>query len=145
YGRDVAPSMQLDAGLGLPPSYDIVPGLLFRMNTRFGEGSDLAALVRTASGGYVRGNWGAAVDLGAYERWWGTEPAPGFMGTLSLGGPWGVTLNLDFQQASNDVRTYTAVLGLDFARFTVYRSSGLAWWVNPYPSPPARERGRTSN
>lgn len=140
YGRDVLTSMQIDTGIGLPPSYGIVPGLLFRMNTRFGEGSDLAVLVRTASGGYVRGDWGLAVDLGGYERWWGTEPAPGFAGTLSFGAPWGITLNANFQQGSNDVRTYSAVLGLDIARFTIHRTSGLDWLSNPYPSPPTRER-----
>lgn len=140
YGRALATSMQLDAGIGLPPSYDVVPGFLLRMNTRFGDGSDLALLIRTATGGYARGNWGVAVDLGGYERWWGAEPSPGFAGTLSLGVPWGITLNANFQQGSNDVRTYAAVLGLDLARFTVYRSSGLDWWSNPYPAPPARER-----
>ena len=66
--------------------------------------------------------------------------APGFAGTLSLGAPWGITLNLDFQEGSNAVRTYAAVLGLDLARFTIYRSTGLDWWANPYPSPPKRER-----
>jgi hypothetical protein len=49
-------------------------------------------------------------------------------------------LNANFQQGSNDVRTYSAVLGLDLARFTIYRSSGLDWLSNPYPSPPTRER-----
>jgi hypothetical protein len=132
--------MQIDTGIGLPPSYDVVPGLLLRMNTRFGQGSDLALLLRTASGGYVRGNWGAAIDLGGYERWWGIEPSPGFAGTLSLGAPWGITLNLDYQQGSNSVRTYGAVIGLDLVRFTVYRSTGFTWWSNPYPSPPTRER-----
>jgi hypothetical protein len=140
YGQDIRTSMQLDTGLGLPPSYDIVPGLLLRMNTRFGQGSDVALLVRTATGGYARGNWGVAVDLGAYERWWGNEPSAGFAGTLSLGAPWGITLSTNFQQGSNDVRTFGAILGLDLARFTVYRSSGLTWWSNPYPAPPARER-----
>lgn len=140
--RDVRAAMQLDAGLGLPPSYDVIPGLLFRMNTRFGEGSDVALLIRTATGGYARGNWGFAVDLGAYERWWGDAPAPGLAGTLSLGAPWGITVNLDYQQDSSTVRTYAAVVGLDFARFTIYRSTGLGWWSNPYPAPPASERAR---
>lgn len=140
YGQDLRTSMQIDTGLGLPPSYAVVPGFLLRMNTRFGEGSDLALLLRTATGGYARGNWGIAVDLGGYERWWGSEPSPGFAGTLSLGAPWGITLSANYQQGTNDVRTFGAVLGLDFARFTVYRSSGLTWWSNPYPSPPTRER-----
>lgn len=140
YGRDLLTSMQLDTGLGLPPSYDVVPGFVLRMNTRFGEGSDLAVLLRAATGGYARGDWGLAVDLGGYERWWGVEPSPGFAGSLSIGAPWGVTLGLNFQQGSDSVRTYAAVFGIDLARFTVYRSTGLDWWSNPYPSPPARER-----
>jgi hypothetical protein len=132
--NDVKASLDLDAGLGMPPSYPVVVGGLLRMQTRFGNGSDFAALVRTATGGFVRGDWGAALDLGAYERTWG-HTGPGFEGSLSLGAPWGITAMVSAQVGAGDERTFAAVLGIDFARFTIYRSTGLGWWPNPYPSP----------
>jgi hypothetical protein len=133
--REVVPSLQIDTGLGSSPASPIAVGGLLRMQTRFGEGTDFGLLLRTASGGYVRGDWGAAIDLGGYLRKWG-DGSPGFAGSLSLGAPWGITLNADITQGPNEVRTYAAVLGLDFARFTVYRSTGGNWWPNPYPAPP---------
>jgi hypothetical protein len=133
--REVVPSLQIDTGLGSSPANPIAVGGLLRMQTRFGEGTDFGLLLRTASGGYVRGDWGGAIDLGGYLRKWG-DGSPGFAGSLSLGAPWGITLNGDVTQGPNEVRTFALVLGLDFARFTVYRSTGGNWWPNPYPAPP---------
>jgi len=135
---DTVPSMQLDTGLGSPPDAPVAVGGLFRVHTRFGDGSDLGLFVRTATGGYVRGDFGAALDLGGYARWWG-ESSTGYAGTLSLGAPWGITLNLDLALGPNEERTFAGVVGLDLARFTVYRGTGLGWWPNPFPSP-AEER-----
>jgi hypothetical protein len=126
--------MQLSTGLGMPPDHAVVLGGLVRMQTRFGDGSDLGLYVRTATRGYVQGGWGAALDLGGHERLWGAT-GPGVGGALSLGAPWGITLNLDAAYGPERVRTYAAVVGVDFARFTVYRGSGLSWWSNPFPSP----------
>jgi hypothetical protein len=127
--------MQLDAGLGTSPSRPFVIGGLARTSTRFGDGTDLGLFVRLATRGYVRGDWGGAIDLGGYERWWGPSPAPGYAGTVSLGAPWGITLNLNAARDTNETNTFSAVLGLDFARFTVYRRTGLNWFSNPFPSP----------
>jgi hypothetical protein len=124
-------SMQLDAGLGSSPAAPVAVGGLVRMHTLFKEGSDLGLFLRIASGGYVRGNWGAALDLGGYERWWGPAPAPGYAGTVSLGAPWGITLNLDAARDIEGSNTFAAVLGLDLARFSVYRTTGLSWLPNP--------------
>jgi len=132
--RTVAGSLQLDTGLGTSPSRLLAVGGLLRMHTRFGDGSDFGLLVRTATRGYSLGDFGAAIDLGGYLRTWGDQK-PGLGGTLSLGAPWGITLNLDAGLGPNDVRTYAAVLGLDLARFTIYRSTGTGWWSNPFPSP----------
>jgi hypothetical protein len=132
----VVPSLQIDTGLGTSPANALAVGGLLRMQTRFGEGTDFGLLVRTATRGYVRGDWGAAVDLGGYLRKWG-DGSPGLAGSVSFGAPFGITLNADVTQGPSEVRTFAAVLGLDFARFTVYRSTGLGWWPNPYPSPPA--------
>jgi hypothetical protein len=136
-GRDLAivPSLQIDTGLGTSPANAVAVGGLLRMHTRFGEGTDFGLLLRTASGGYNRGDWGAAIDLGGYLRKWG-DGSPGFAGSLSLGAPWGITLNSDVTQGPEQVRTFAVTLGLDLVRFTVYRSTGLGWWPNPYPAPP---------
>jgi hypothetical protein len=133
--REVVPSLQIDTGLGSSPGSPIAVGGLLRWHTRFGESTDFGLLLRTATGGYVRGDWGAAIDLGGYLRK-GGDAAPGLAGTLSLGAPWGITLNGDVTQGPNEARTFALVLGLDFARFTVYRSTGGNWWPNPYPAPP---------
>jgi hypothetical protein len=136
---DYAASLQLDTGIGSSPKGAVVVGGLFRLHTRFGDGTDLGLYVRTATGGFARGNWGGAIDLGGYERWWGPA-APGYAGSIVLGAPWGIQLSLDAARDTNEVNTFAAVLGIDFARLTVYRSSGLGWMPNPFPSPRAGEK-----
>ena len=138
---EYAASMQLDAGMGSSPSAAVVVGGLFRTRTRFGDGTDLGLYVRTATGGFTRGTWGGAIDLGGYERWWG-QAAPGYGGSIVLGAPWGITLSLDAARDTKEVNTFAAVLGIDFARLTVYRSSGLGWMPNPFPSPRPGESSR---
>ena len=132
-------ALQVDSGLGTPPSDLLIVGGLFRMTTHFGEGTDLALLVRTASHGFVNGSWGGALDLGGYQRFWG-EGSSGFTGSLALGAPWGITLSVGGGIGTNDARTYNAVLGVDFARLTVYRRSGDTWWKNPFPAYRPEER-----
>jgi hypothetical protein len=131
---DVATSLQIDSGLGSSPKAAVAVGGLLRLQTRFAEGTDLGLFVRTATGGYVRGAWGAALDLGGFVHPWGTS-TEGYAGTLSLGAPWGITLDLDAARDANDARKWSAVLGIDFARFSIYRSTGLSWLPNPFPSP----------
>lgn len=127
------PTMQLDLGLGTPPSGDVVVGVLARSSTYFGRGTDFGLAVRGATGGFSRGDWGLALDVGAYERWWGTESS-GPMTSLQLGAPYGLQLSLNGSFGSDDHRTYGAVLGIDFLRLTVYRLSGEQWWPNPRPA-----------
>ena len=62
---------QLDAGMGTPPRDTIIFGGLGRMQTHFGQGTDLGLFLRVATHGFVNGDWGAAIDLGGYQRWWG--------------------------------------------------------------------------
>jgi hypothetical protein len=133
---DTAAAMQFDAGMGSSPAAAIAVGGLVRMQTRIGDGSDFGLFVRTATGGFVRGNWGGAIDLGGYERWWGPASAPGYAGSLVLGGPWGLTLSLNAARDTKDANTFTAVFGIDLARLSVYRTSGLGWMPNPFPTPP---------
>jgi hypothetical protein len=133
-----AGSLQLDAGMGSSPKGPIAVGGLARVRTRFGDGTDAGLFVRTATGGFVRGTWGAALDLGAFERFW-DKTVPGYAGTVSFGGPWGLTIALDASRDTHGATAVAAVLGIDLARMSVYRSSGLDWFPNPFPTPP-RER-----
>lgn len=125
-------SLQLETGLGTPPDNAVIFGGLGRVQTHFGQGTDLALLVRTASRGFVTGGWGGALDLGPYRRFWGVGSTGG-SGALVLGAPWGLTLSLGASIGSHEAQTYSACLGIDFARLTVYRTTGQDFWVNPFP------------
>jgi hypothetical protein len=128
------PALQIDAGMGSSPEHRFVAGGVGRVLPHFGKGVDLALLVRLAPQPYVLGKWGFAVDVGGYQRFWG-QGSSGGMATLSVGAPYGLTLGLTGAYGTNDAQTYIATLGIDFARLTVHRHSGLDWWRNPYPSP----------
>jgi hypothetical protein len=126
--------LTLETGIGSSPKSPIVVGGMFELGTYFGRGTDLGLSLRTATRGFVLGDWGAALDLGGYERFWEIGSAGG-QGSLVLGAPWGITLNLTGGLGSNDARHASAVIGIDFARLTVYRRSGQDWFMNPYPAP----------
>jgi hypothetical protein len=126
-------TMRLQIGLGTPPSNPVVFGGLFSLEPNFGYGSDLAVLFRSATRGYVNGNFGLALDLGPYERFWG-EKSVGGAGTLWLGAPWGVALGVNASVGSHEARGFSGILGIDFARLTIYRNSGTNWFPNPFPA-----------
>jgi hypothetical protein len=130
-------TLQLESGLGTPPGAFVFGGLL-RAQSFFHDGTDLSLLARGATGGFVQGGWGLAIDAGAYERFWG-EGSQGGLGALVLGAPWGITMSLGGGAGTHDQRFASATLGLDFARLTVYRSSGKSWFMNPYVTD---EKGR---
>lgn len=144
---ETQPALQIDAGMGSTPENRFVAGGIARIMPHFGDGIDLAVLLRLAPQPYVLGKWGVAVDLGGYQRFWG-QGSTGGMATVSIGAPYGITLDVTGAYGTNSQQTYVATLGIDFARLTVHRYSGLDWWRNPYPSPrerrvrgaPARER-----
>lgn len=128
-----AGAMRIQFGVGSSPANPLVLGGLFSLEPNFGYGSDLALLVRGATRGYVNGNFGLALDVGPYERFWG-QHSEGGAATLWLGGPWGVGLGLGGSVGSHDERGFSAILGVDFARLTVYRNSGTNWFPNPFPA-----------
>jgi hypothetical protein len=130
-------TLQLEGGMGTPPGSFVLGGL-FRAQSYFGYGTDVALLARGATGGFVQGDWGFAIDAGAYERFWG-EKSQGGLGSLVLGAPWGITLSAGGGLGTNDQRFASVTLGLDFARLTVYRSSGTRWFSNPFVTD---EKGR---
>jgi hypothetical protein len=127
------PSLELETGLGLPPSGLLVVGGLFHVETHFGLGTDFGLLSRFATRGFVLGDWGAAVDLGAYERFWGRGSAGG-LAKVVLGAPWGLQLDAGGGYGTKDARHFSVTLGIDFLRLTVFRTVGESYFPNPYPA-----------
>lgn len=129
--------LQLDAGLGTPPESTVVFGGLFNLQVFPDHGADLGASLRITHQSFVEGRWGLGLDLGGYQRFWGGGSTGG-VARLVLGAPLGITASLGGSMGTNDHRTLTATLGLDFARLTVHRTGLLNWWPNPQPSEMAR-------
>lgn len=128
------PVFQLDSGLGSPATHPIVVGALVRGQVYFGSGVDLAAVVRGVSRGFARGGFGLGLDVGAYQRWWGSQ-STGVTGNLVLGAPWGLTLLGGASIGSGEQKLYFASFGIDLARLTVHRHTGLDWFANPMRVP----------
>jgi hypothetical protein len=74
-----------------------------------------------------------ALDAGGYARFWGVH-SEGGLGALVLGAPWGITLRSEVGLGTHDSRMFGVMLGVDFARLTVFRTSGTGWFPNPYPA-----------
>jgi hypothetical protein len=125
--------LSLETGMGTPATSPIVFGGMFKLGTYFTRGTDLGLSLRTATKGFVLGDWGAALDLGGYDRLWETGSLGG-QGSLVLGAPWGIQLQVSGGLGTNDHRHASVVLGFDFARLTVFRRSGQSWFMNPYPA-----------
>jgi len=128
--------MQLDAGIGSSPHAAVGFGGLLRTLTHFDGGTDLAICQRTTSGGFARGDWGLALDLGGYQRYWGPDSSGG-MATLWAGAPWGLQLGVSGAVGTNDGQMLGLTIGLDWARATAHRTSAQTWWRNyllPLPS-----------
>jgi hypothetical protein len=128
-------TVQLDTGLGSSPDDPIIIGGLGRLAAHVGHGADLGLLLRVATPAFVTGGWGAAVDVGAYQRWW-TPRSTGAQASLVLGGLWGLTLAMNGGLGTGRWSHWGATVGIDFARLTVYRKTGVNWWSNPFPSGP---------
>lgn len=126
-------SMRIHFGMGTDPSHPFVVGGLFSLEPHFGYGSDISQVVRLATRGYVNGGFGLALDAGPYQRLWG-EKSFGGTSTLWLGAPWGLSLGVGGSLGTHDAHGFSAILGIDFARLTVYRNSGTSWLLNPYPA-----------
>lgn len=131
-GFESVPTLALLTGLGSSPENALVVGGAFQMQTHFSRGTDLGLLARVATQGFVLGDWGAALDLGGYARFWG-QHSEGGLGALSLGAPWGITLTANGSLGTHEARSFGVTLGIDFARLTVFRSVGTNWFPNPYP------------
>jgi hypothetical protein len=126
-------TMQIEMGVGTPPHGSVIIGGVLKSVTFFGDGTDLALVMRGASGAFVRGGFGFALDAGVFQRWWGPTDSTGFMGSVVLGAPLGLQLAATIERGLNDVQTYGATLGIDFLRLTVYRTALRSFWPNPFP------------
>ncbi len=127
------PTLAIEVGMGTSPARPLVLGGMFKLQTLFGDGTDLGLALRLATRSFVTGDFGLAVDAGPYRRFWG-EGSTGGQAALVLGAPWGITLSVGGGIGSNDARQFGATLGLDFARLTVYRLAGESWFPNPRPA-----------
>lgn len=118
--------------MGTDPYSGLVFGGIGKTLTHFGAGTDLVLSSRTATSGFALGGWGAALDLGAYERAWGPR-SRGFHGALVGGLPWGVNLGVSAAIGTNAAQSYYLTLGFDWARLTAHRRD-VSWWPS-YPLP----------
>jgi len=124
--------IQLETGLGSPAKHGVVVGGLFQFHGYLANGIDLGGALRFTHKSFVLGGWGAGLDLGFYQRWWGGDSTGG-SARLVLGAPLGITASIGGTLGSNDQHVISATLGIDFARLTVHRNSLLDWWNNPFP------------
>ncbi len=131
-GAYTVPSLKLTTGIGTAPGDLLAAGGLFHVEPQFGKGVDLGLLARLATRGYVLGDFGLALDLGGYERFWGVRSAGG-LGALTFGAPWGLILSVDGGIGTNDAHHFGVTFGVDFARLTIYRTTGKNWMPNPKP------------
>jgi hypothetical protein len=128
-------------GVGTSPLNRVVVGGVFRMLTHFTLGTDLSIGPRVATGGFARGEWGVAVDLGVVGRFWkhGDYGRVPLQGVITAGAPWGFQLGVgaEFLNLAGDpsAQGFFAVLELDLLRLTVDRQGSTeAWWKNPAPA-----------
>ena len=124
---------QLDTGVGSSPHRAIIVGAGARMQPYFGEAVDFALYLRGATQGYVTGQFGVAIDAGAYSGAGATRTS-GFLGTLNVGLPWGIVTSGSYAVADKGEKALTVTLGVDFLRLTVYRLSGEKQWPNVMPA-----------
>lgn len=139
--NDKAAAMSFAVGVGSTPDASFVVGGIFRSTTYFNLGTDLSVGPRFASGGFARGDWGAALDVGVTGRYWrggdyGKYPVNA---TLWGGTPWGFELGVgtDFLSLTGApmARGFTALVGIDLLRLTVMRrGSTEKSWANPAPA-----------
>jgi len=139
YDRGAAMSFAL--GVGSDPNAAVVVGGIFRSTTYFTLGTDLGIAARVASGGFARGQWGAALDVGPMWRTWGSGNYGRFPlgGMLFLGAPWGVQLGVGGEiwniGGEPHAQGVVAVLELDLLRLTVMRRGATdRYWENPSPA-----------
>jgi hypothetical protein len=134
-------------GVGTTPIAPFVIGGVFRSTTRFGLGTDLGVMARLTTGGFSRGDWGVAVDLGPSIRLWNNADYGRYplQGVLTAGAPWGLQLALGADIVNLGGQPPTrggfALLEIDLLRLTLMRQGSTdAAWKNPSPAGGRMER-----
>lgn len=139
---DRATAFSLSIGVGTTPLSSVVVGGLVRSTTYFTLGTDVDLSLRVASGGFARGQWGLAFDVGPGWRTWKNAADYGrfpLHASIIGGAPWGLQLGLGVD-AVNLAGSPTSVGGvalleIDLLRLTVMRQGSTdRWWENPAPA-----------
>lgn len=126
-------AMSFDFGMGSNPDGNFIVGGLFRFTPVIDLGADMAICARATTHGFQASRFGAALDIGYFQRLWGSYSS-GLTGSLTIGFPLGFSLSLHGIYATNDTLGFGAMAGIDFLRLTVYRQVLLKSWPNPYPA-----------
>ncbi|HEX7666673.1 MAG TPA: hypothetical protein VF407_19230 [Polyangiaceae bacterium] len=121
-------------GVGTSPRKSFVFAGMFRSTTYFGLGTDAGIAARFASGGFARGQWGVAFDLGPEVRSFGAYGRYPIQGIFTLGMPYGFQVGVGAQALNlgGDPQPFGgfAVFELDILRLTVMRQgkTDQTWW-----------------
>jgi hypothetical protein len=138
---DRAGGLTYAMGVGSTPIAPAVFGFMVRGTTYFTQGTDASVALRGATGGFARGDWGAALDAGVVGRFWGGQAYGAFpiQTILTLGAPWGLQLGLG--ATFWDVSGQQSALGgfafveIDLLRLTLMRQGATErFWPNPMPA-----------
>lgn len=139
---DRATALSFSIGVGTTPVSSLVVGGLVRSTTYFTLGTDLGLSARVATGGFARGQWGLAFDIGPGWRSWGKGAEYGRFPLHAMivgGAPWGLQLGVGGDIWSIDggpsARGAVALLEIDLLRLTVMRQGTTdRYWENPSPA-----------
>lgn len=137
-----AATLSFSIGVGSTPTNSVVVGGLVRSTTYFSLGTDLDLSARIATGGFARGQWGLAFDVGPGWRTWVRSDDYGNFPLHAMivgGAPWGLQLGIGANFLSldggNAARGAVALLEIDLLRLTVMRQGATdRWWENPSPA-----------
>jgi len=146
--NDSAGTVTYSLGVGSSPAHPFILGGLFRGTTMVGLGTDVGLAARAATGGFARGDWGLALDVGAAFRTWGDGGYGDWplQAVLTGGCPWGFQLAVGTEfwnlESGKGTEGMFVALELDLLRLTVMRQgSSLPWWPNPSPAGGAEPEG----
>ena len=135
-------ALSFTLGVGSDPTKSFVLGGMIRSTTYLGLGTDVGLAARIANGGFVRGDWGLAFEIGPTLRTFGHGEFGRWpiAAMITAGLPWGLQVGVGgefFKIAGDDAsaRGFTAVLEFDLLRFTVMRQGSTdKWWENIAPA-----------
>lgn len=128
-------------GVGSSPANRLVLGGLFRLTTYPTLGTDIGINLRAASGGFARGDYGLALDVGPGFRTWGNGDSGKWpvQARIVGGAPWGIELSVggDFYNLTGDgpyARGINVLAGVDLLRLTIMRQGSTErYWENRHP------------